>query len=656
MIENRKTSSIIDSPRDLASGEKDSFGIEPFEKGLTKFIQNTNTPITIALQGEWGSGKTSLMNSLKENLCSNANSQLHSIWLNTWEYALMKNAEATLLDIITGLIKKITVVAKTSDSDTKQILDKVWAIGKTTMKFVAKTAASRAVEGSSELIDELFSQDGGKSIAEIREDLENIIAKSIAKDNKEGFIFFIDDLDRIDPPVAVNLLELLKNIFTLKNCIFVLAIDYDVVIKGLEPKFGKLTDLNEREFRSFFDKIIQVPFSMPVNNYKIDAFLSDGLLDTNYLNAEQVKNNKLIGKFTEICNLTVGTNPRALKRLLNSLSLISYINAAKDVSDEKEHLNEDIELIVNFALVSIQIAYPPVYRLLTMFPGYDNWSENIALQMNLKALDQYSIEKLNQSEEFDEEWEKVLFRLCENDPYLKRKALSISRLLNSIKSQINESSGGDGVEDVVGAIVSLSSVTNLEAFDNPIVDYHRGNFLKHLRHLLVPKLKDKLHKISKLIQFQGKRVQTNAYIKFTPKDWGHFIKLYSHPFEGKIRLLIISAKWMFPTNSKSIQDCSSEVGLLDEFNELEMGYNEIINSYPDFKASKFSQHITVKENNFYFELYNYVTFPNVEDFYKPQNLDKISCLISDIYPFLVKIDEFSEKVKTNRKNLVLVTK
>lgn len=43
---------------------------------------------------------------------------------------------------------------------------------------------------------------------------------------------------------------------------FVLAIDYDVVIKGLKPKFGELTDANEREFRSFFDKIIQLPFSM----------------------------------------------------------------------------------------------------------------------------------------------------------------------------------------------------------------------------------------------------------------------------------------------------------------------------------------------------------------------------------------------------------
>lgn len=50
-------SSITDSPRNVSNGEKDNFGIEQFENGLTKFINNSNTPITIALQGEWEAEK-----------------------------------------------------------------------------------------------------------------------------------------------------------------------------------------------------------------------------------------------------------------------------------------------------------------------------------------------------------------------------------------------------------------------------------------------------------------------------------------------------------------------------------------------------------------------------------------------------------------------
>ena len=65
----------------------------------------------------------------------------------------------------------------------------------------------------------------------------------------------------------------------MKFILYEVTVDYDVVIKGLEPKFGKLTEKNEREFRSFFDKIIQMPFSMPVASYTVNVFLIDALLN-----------------------------------------------------------------------------------------------------------------------------------------------------------------------------------------------------------------------------------------------------------------------------------------------------------------------------------------------------------------------------------------
>ena len=55
-------SSIIDVPRQ--PNQEDLFGIQVYQDALIEYIKYTGTPITIALQGEWGSGKTSLMNSL----------------------------------------------------------------------------------------------------------------------------------------------------------------------------------------------------------------------------------------------------------------------------------------------------------------------------------------------------------------------------------------------------------------------------------------------------------------------------------------------------------------------------------------------------------------------------------------------------------------
>ena len=52
-----KISSIVDVPK--KADAEDLFGINKYENGLTHFIQYADTPITIAIQGEWGSGKTS---------------------------------------------------------------------------------------------------------------------------------------------------------------------------------------------------------------------------------------------------------------------------------------------------------------------------------------------------------------------------------------------------------------------------------------------------------------------------------------------------------------------------------------------------------------------------------------------------------------------
>ena len=91
------------------------------------------------------------------------------------------------------------------------------------------------------MVDDLFSPDARESdIAQLKEEIARLIEDALAHDaSKQGFTFYIDDLDRIDPPVAVEILELLKNIFDLERCVFILAIDYDVVE---EPDFKNWND------------------------------------------------------------------------------------------------------------------------------------------------------------------------------------------------------------------------------------------------------------------------------------------------------------------------------------------------------------------------------------------------------------------------------
>ena len=95
------------------------------------------------------------------------------------------------------------------------------------------------------------------------------------------------------------------------NCIFILAIDYQVVVKGLEEKFGKQTAENEWEFRAFFDKIIQLPFMMPMGQYNIGKYVNNLLRETGFIDDEELDEEYI----KQIVSYTIGGNPRSIKRL-----------------------------------------------------------------------------------------------------------------------------------------------------------------------------------------------------------------------------------------------------------------------------------------------------------------------------------------------------
>ena len=139
------------------------------------------------------------------------------------------------------------------------------------------------------------------------------------------------------------------------------------------------------------------------------------LFSINYISKEQSEDDEFTSTLSDITRLSVGSNPRSLKRLLNSLSLINCIN----FEEEDENSDNEISTIISYALVNIQIAYPPIYSLLVKEPNFITWGEKIAMQLNLPQLDETVQAKLNDQEEFDEDWEKILFRVCDRDLFLK---------------------------------------------------------------------------------------------------------------------------------------------------------------------------------------------------------------------------------------------
>lgn len=155
-------------------------------------------------------------------------------------------------------------------------------------------------------------------------------------------------MDRLVPEKAVELLEVLKLFLDCEHCVFVLAIDYNVVIRGIKSKYGD--DLDDEKGKAFFEKIIQVPFTVPVANYNMQQFIANSL---NKLGIQVNDRQKVI--VSELVRNSIGNNPRSINRLFNSVSLLMYINNSKN-----QAVNENQLLLL--AMVCFQLRFEEAYN------------------------------------------------------------------------------------------------------------------------------------------------------------------------------------------------------------------------------------------------------------------------------------------------------
>jgi len=270
------------------------------------------------------------------------------------------------------------IIFELLDADTdKKRSDKIRSGVNNIMKGALRIGSSLTIGSAGvQAVDEIFSE-GSNSIKELREQLQNLVSeiKTLETNRFGKIIIYVDDLDRIEPKDAVSILELLKNIFNIQDCVFVLAIDYQVVVKGLVGKFGKPTPENDWEFRAFFDKIIQLPFSMPMGNYDIANYVL-GLLDKiNFYSGKDELDQELINKFV---TKSIGGNPRSIKRLVNSLALIKILNDIEDGDESDGAVTDKDAAMVLFAMVCLQIAHPEIYQLFADNPNYKEWNDELA--------------------------------------------------------------------------------------------------------------------------------------------------------------------------------------------------------------------------------------------------------------------------------------
>lgn len=308
--------------------ENDYLGTIPKGKMIKIFLESLldreNTDIQmIALYGEWGSGKTSLMNYVKEQL--DEEDAFKTVFFPSWEMEKDDNLSLSLLE---------SMIESEDDVDKTSIKEAFLAIGMGICKGLSAKIGpinvnfKEVVQSVEEYNKSITDDSALKRIKKFKEEyskLENLI---LEKTKCEKLVVFIDDLDRCAPENVLNLLSAIKLFFIFGNrTIFICGLDEKAVDEAVKVKYKDVVKSGE-----YMEKIFDISFDMPKPNInKMIAYYFDDAKFNSILTAGAQINNTIVPDYAEVVNgiqkffeAMHFMNPRHIKKVLNKYLLLRY--------------------------------------------------------------------------------------------------------------------------------------------------------------------------------------------------------------------------------------------------------------------------------------------------------------------------------------------
>lgn len=254
---------------------------EKYAEVLKAIITTYEKGFVLAINGKWGTGKTTFVEMWKAYLELDG---LHTLYFNAWENDFISDPLVGLL----GELKKMNPLEK-AEAALTSVIDTAGKIvlkaAPAMFKGVVKRYAGEEIvdilcdgieEGASMLKKEIENYESQKySLKRFREELEKYVDE-VCK--KKPLIFIIDELDRCNPHYAVKTLERIKHLFNIPNIVFVLSIDKEQLSNSIRGYYGSdLIEANE-----YLKRFIDIEYILPAPNigqfcnYLYDYYGFDG--------------------------------------------------------------------------------------------------------------------------------------------------------------------------------------------------------------------------------------------------------------------------------------------------------------------------------------------------------------------------------------------
>ena len=207
------------------------------------------------------------------------------------------------------------------------------------------------------------------------EQFEKTFAEAIQLADIDRLVVFVDDLDRCLPEKAIQILEAIKLFLEVKDTVFVLGMDKEVVVQGLETRYHQVREGSKKEQvdderqelpisgDAYLQKMVQLPFHLPpLGLGDIEGYMSK-------LEKDLTRNEKLPDMTYQVLARGLYPNPRQVKRSLNTFRLLRGLVEAR----EERYLTGDKE----GGLEPEKIAWPLLAKAMLIqqqWPGlYRDW-------------------------------------------------------------------------------------------------------------------------------------------------------------------------------------------------------------------------------------------------------------------------------------------
>ncbi len=326
-----------------------------YTNAIVKIIKDSYPKFTIGLFGDWGTGKTTLMNSIYKILQNDNNSIL--VRFETWRYEreeqfalvpLLKTIAFALPDekkfqSLKQKLKRgaVNFLKKTPDI-VSSIISKHVSEDVGTITAAAIDSFRKEFNSKLELLAEV---DRDTLYFDGFEDIRNEIREIRQNNPAFRIVVFVDDLDRCSPRKTLEVLESIKVFLGMEGFIYVIGLSHDIVTKLIDIEYKETGVKGEQ----YIKKIIQIPITLPKWDNKDITKLRQDFKDKELIHK---KYRDLINQ--DLISIAVENNPRELKRFLNNFIIAFEIFNSIENFQAKELL----------LIQAIQLRWNKFYNLL----------------------------------------------------------------------------------------------------------------------------------------------------------------------------------------------------------------------------------------------------------------------------------------------------